>query len=298
MDFRKTAWFNFENDVKGVSMSAQKILAAILSFAFISQASAGTQSGRYFDRAIFVMFENTNYATALNQPFFGKLARDGANFSNFMAMTHPSQGNYVALTSGSLNGVRGDGHYDIDSSNIADLLESKNLTWKVYAEDYPGNCFIGMSSKNYARKHNPFISYLNIQQNPSRCANIVNAAQFDVDAANGTLPNYVFYVPNDKNSGHDTGVAFADKWYGQKFGPLVASTKFMDKTVLISTFDESGASAKNQIYASVVGPAVSAGDTNCELNLFSLLKLIEENWSLGNLGRSDATAPFVPNIWK
>lgn len=279
-------------------MPLRAILIAILSFAFVSQSFATTQSGKYFDRVIFVLFENTNYTVALKQPFFGKLAKAGANFTNFMALTHPSQGNYVALTSGSLNGVRGDGKYDIDSTNIVDVLEAKHLTWKIYVEDFPGNCFTGVSSKGYARKHNPFISYLNIQKNPSRCANIVNATEFDKDAASGSLPNYIFYVPNNNNSGHDTGVAYADKWYGQKFSDLVSNEKFMENTVLISTFDESGASAKNQIYASIVGPAVRAGDVSSDLSLYSLLKLIEENWNLGDLGRSDASAVSVPNIWK
>ena len=152
------------------------------------KAIALQQSGKYFDRAIFVLFENTNYSDAIRQPFLRQLADGGAHFSNFIAMTHPSQGNYVALTSGSLNGVTDDGEYDLNVNNIADLLEAKGLTWKVYSEAYPGNCFTGKSKGKYARKHNPFISYLNIQKNPSRCANIVEASQFDRDAANGALP--------------------------------------------------------------------------------------------------------------
>jgi hypothetical protein len=298
MDLKQSRCFNISNNDEGVHMSIRNILFATLTFALLSTAVAGTKTGKYFDHVIFVMFENTNYAVALKQPFFGKLAKSGANFSNFMALTHPSQANYVGLTSGALNGVKGDGRYDINSSNIADLLESKNLTWKVYAEDYPGNCFTGMSSKGYARKHNPFISYLNIQKNPARCANIVNATQFDRDVASGSLPHYVFFIPNDSNNGHDTGVAYADKWYGKKFSALVDDAKFMDNTVLISTFDESGASNKNQIYTTVVGPSVRAAEFSTALNIFSLLKLIEENWNLGDLGRSDASATSIPNIWQ
>ncbi|MBS1969791.1 MAG: hypothetical protein JSU04_05765 [Bdellovibrionales bacterium] len=279
-------------------MQLLKILTFI-SFVTVSQLTlAAPQSGKYFDHAIFVLFENTNYSTALAQPFFGKLAKSGSNFTNFSALTHPSQGNYVALTSGSLNGVKGDAQYDIDSTNIIDLLEKKNLTWKVYAEDYPGNCFTGMSSKGYVRRHNPFISYINIQKNLARCARIVNASDFDKDVANGTLPNYVFYVPNLKNCGHDTGVAYADKWYGQKFGSYISNSKFMENTVLISTFDESGPGLRNQIYTSIFGPAVQAGNYSASLSTYSLLKLMEENWDLGDLGRGDATAASVPQIWK
>lgn len=261
-------------------------------------AIALQQSGKYFDRAIFVLFENTNYSDAIRQPFFRQLADGGAHFSNFIAMTHPSQGNYVALTSGSLNGVTDDGEYDLNVNNIADLLEAKGLTWKVYSEAYPGNCFTGKSKGKYARKHNPFISYVNIQKNPSRCANIVEASQFDRDAANGALPNYVFYIPDENNDSHDTGVTFADSWYRQKFSPYLSNPIFMANTVVISTFDESGSSTKNQIYTSIVGPSVRPGVVSDALNTYSLLNLIEQNWNLGTLGKQDATATPIPNIWQ
>ena len=278
-------------------MSKLWILVSLLVVSFSSGAFAGTQSGKYFDHIVFVVFENTNYSAAMKQPFFASLATKGANFSNFLALTHPSQANYIALTSGSMNGVKGDGKVDLNVQNVVDLLEAKNLTWKVYVEDYPGNCFTGDSSGNYARKHNPLISYVDIQKNPSRCGKIVNATQFDKDIASGSLPNYVFFVPNLKDDGHDTGVAYADKWYSQKFGPLLNNADFMKNTVLVSTFDESGASAKNQIYTSVVGPAVKAGDYPQNLDIYSLLILVEQNWNLGNLGKSDATAMALPNIW-
>lgn len=227
----------------------------------------------------------------MKQPFFAELARKGANFSNFLALTHPSQPNYIALTSGSTYNVTDDRVVNLGAQNIVDLLEAKNISWKVYAEDCPGNCFTRSANGNYARKHNPFISYLNIQNNPTRCANIVNASQFDQDVASGHLPNYVFYVPNNKNNAHDTTLAFADKWYGQKFGSYVADAQFLQNTILISTFDESEPSAaRNQIYTSIVGSGVLAGTVSELLNIYSLLNMIENNWTLGNLGKSDATA--------
>lgn len=265
---------------------------------FSLQSFAAPKKGKFFDRAIFVLFENTNYSTALKQPFFGQLARQGALFSNFMALTHPSQANYIALTSGSLNGVRGDGDVDLNVKNIVDLLEARGVSWKVYAEDFPGNCFTGTSSQGYVRKHNPFISYVNIQQDAKRCGKIVDAAQFDKDASNGNLPEYIFYVPNKRNDGHDTGVTYADSWYSKKFSRYVGDAKFMEDTVLISTFDESGASLKNQIYTSIFGPAVAAGTYSQGLNIYSLLRLVEENWGLDDLGKQDTNAVKVPDIWK
>ncbi len=284
----------------------KKFVSTIYQVMFVSlticlslAAQAVTKGGRYFDRAIFVVFENANYSNAIKQPFFKQLADSGASFSNFLALTHPSQGNYIALTSGDLNGVTDDNNHDVNVENIVDLLEAKGLTWKVYVENYPGNCFTGKSSGDYVRKHNPFISYMNIQRNSSRCANIVEASQFDLDAAHGTLPNYIFYVPNAQNDGHNTGVTYADNWYSHKFNKYVTNASFMENTVLITTFDESGLlSAKNQIYTSIVGSAVRPGVYADSLTIPSLLKLMEDNWTLGNLGKRDVSATPIPKIWK
>lgn len=271
------------------------VLVSILS----AQVFAAPTTGKYFDRAIFVIFENTNYSDALKQPFLGQLARQGALLTNFMALTHPSQGNYIALTSGSLSGVTNDNSVDLDVRNIVDLLEAKGISWKAYAEDYPGNCFTGKSKGDYVRKHVPFLSYLNITRNSTRCAKIVNATEFDRDSAAGLLPNYVFFIPNIKNDGHDTGVAFADKWYKKRFTPFINDPKFMENTVLISTFDESGVSLQNKIYTSLYGPAVKPGPVSAALTIYSLLDLVETNWNLGNLGLNDANTPAIPaSIWR
>jgi phospholipase C len=280
-------------------MFMKNIFLTIILMGAFSASLAKANTGKYFDRAIFVIFENTNYADVMRQPFFKQLADRGTNFTNFMALTHPSQGNYIALTSGSLNGVGGDGNYDLNIRNVVDLLEAKGLTWKVYAEGYPGHCFTGTSSGNYVRKHNPFISYVDIQKNPVRCANIVEASEFDLDMANGTLPNYIFYVPDMNNDAHETNVAYADKWYQQRFSPFLNNSQLMADTVLITTFDESGSIfSKNQIYTSIVGAKVKHIVVSDTLNTNSLLSLIEQNWNLGDLGKQDATATPIPDIWQ
>jgi hypothetical protein len=270
----------------------------LLSCASVPPATAGGARGKYFDRVITVVFENTGYQNAMKQPFFAQLAGQGANFTRFSAETHPSQANYIALTSGSLQGVKGDGKYNLGVRHIADLLEEGGHTWKVYAEGYPGGCYLGTTKGRYARKHNPFISYVNIQRSPARCANVVNASQFYTDAAAGNLPEYVFYVPDLSNDGHDTGAAYADAWYRKSFGPLLNDPKAMAGTLLVTTFDENEGAAGNFIYTTLYGEMVKSGPSAAPLNHYSLLRLVEDNWDLGNLGREDARANPLPDIWR
>jgi acid phosphatase len=162
---------------------------------------------------LLIILENTNFNAALADPNLKAFADSGVLFNNWRAFSHPSQPNYIAMTSGSGNGVFSDFTTTIDVQNVADLLEAKGLTWKSYQENWPGNCFTGTSSGTYyrsvipspfvvdvpidpadSRKHNPFISYANIQTNSTRCANIVDASQLATDIAAGMLPTFALYT--------------------------------------------------------------------------------------------------------
>jgi hypothetical protein len=126
-----------------------------------------------FNKVLVIVFENTEYLNALKQPFFSSLTKEGALLTNFKAATHPSQGNYVAMIAGSTFNIINDKPIDINDRHLGDLLEEAKKDWKVYAEDYPGNCFTGKTSGDYARKHVPFMSFVNVQKDPARCAKIV-----------------------------------------------------------------------------------------------------------------------------
>src|SRR6185503_13744968 len=102
-------------------------------------------------------------ADAVKMPYLAALAKRGALLSNDHAEVHPSQPNYIAMIAGSSHGVDDDRRVTLDERHIGDLLEEHGLTWKVYAEDYPGHCFLGSSRGLYARKHVPFPSFKNVQ---------------------------------------------------------------------------------------------------------------------------------------
>lgn len=70
-----------------------------------------------------------------------------------------------------------------------------------------------MDIDNYARKHNPFISFKNIQKDKKRCANIVSAKQLDKDIDNDSVPQYVFYTPDVSNKHHSFRNTFAHCLY-------------------------------------------------------------------------------------
>lgn len=262
-------------------------------------STAHAQAPAAFQGVMIVVLENTDYANALAQPFLGDLAAHGALLSNFFAETHPSFPNYVAMTAGSTYGLSSNDEVTLDVSHIGDLLEAAGRTWKVYAEGYPGNCFLGSTAGAYARRHVPFLSFHNVQTNPARCQRIVNASVLASDIANGTLPDYGFYVPDVNNDGHDTNVAFADHWLAQTFGPWLEDPRFMDGMLFVVTFDEGSPSGSNHIYTVLYGRAVVPGSVSTSrYDHYSLLRTIEDVWNLGTLGQQDVEASAITEVWR
>ena len=142
------------------------------------------------------------------------------------------------------------------------------------------------------------ISFTNIQKNPERCKQIVNADQLNQDIADGNLPDFSLYIPDLNNDGHDTGVAFADRWYESSFSPRIKDPAFMKGMLLITTFDESGLSLRNQIYTSFVGSMIKPGTVSHKhYNHYSILKTVEGLLGLDSLGSGDKSAAQIDDVF-
>lgn len=117
--------------------------------------------GKTFNRFVTIWCENTDYAMAAGDANFQWIASQGITLTNYLAITHPSQPNYVAAVGGSTNGISGDSFTRIASSTktIVDLLEPKGVSWGVYGEDSPYSGFEGnwvnqkSGANDYVRKH-------------------------------------------------------------------------------------------------------------------------------------------------
>lgn len=92
---------------------------------------------------------------------YKKLSTQGILLTNYYALTHPSQPNYIASVGGDYFGLDNDNAVHIPESvaTVVDLFESKGITWKEYMESIPSPGYTGLritdgSGHNaYARKH-------------------------------------------------------------------------------------------------------------------------------------------------
>lgn len=277
------------------------IFIVYLGLSSLSSWSGELPEKTHFKKVFIIVFENTSFRDTIKQPFFKSLAERGTLFKSFSAETRPSQGNYIALVSGSTYNVKSNAPITLDVSHVGDLLEAKGLSWKVYAESYPGNCYLGAKSGDYARKHVPFLSFKNVQEDSGRCARIANSEELDKDIQNGSLPEYSLFIPNNKSNGHDTGVGHADRWFSSRFNDLLSDSRFMRDLLLIVTFDEGGrvSGGGKHIYTVAYGDSVKEGiENSTPLNHYSILRLIEDEWELGTLNQNDLQASLIENIWK
>jgi len=257
--------------------------------------------GQWFDRFIIINLENSDYSTAVSDTYFSSLAsQSGVLLTNYHAVAHPSQPNYVSQLFGDTYGIKNDNNINVPGENIVDRLEGKGISWKAYMENYPGGCFTKAKSSDglYTRKHNPFISMDTIRTNADRCAKIVDASELDTDISNSDVPQYVYYTPNMDNDGHDTSPEVASSWLEQFFSTRLTDTRFVDaRTLVVVTFDESeNQNGDNQVWTVLLGGVVAERTGQEDAGTYGhycLTKTLEANWGLASLGRQDDTAAVI-----
>lgn len=251
---------------------------------------------------IIVVLENTKFEEAMKQEFLVDFAKHGALLSNYHGVTHPSQPNYIALVAGDFFDVATDNNVNLDHNHLVDLLEKAGKTWKVYAENYPGQGFLDASSGLYRRKHVPFLSFSNVQNNPERLGNIVDLWNFFTDQKDGTLPNFALLIPNLNNDGHDTGVAYASVMMKTYLSSCLNDKEIMKDTLIGITFDEDDHKlliSENHVYLALQGAGINVGANSTKNYIhYSLLRTIEEIYKLGTLGRNDEKANVISDIWQ
>ncbi|MED4206873.1 alkaline phosphatase family protein [Neobacillus mesonae] len=226
-------------------------------------------------------------------PYINSLMKQGANFTNYYAIEHPSQPNYLDLFSGSNQGVTDDKvpNAKFTTDNLASELLAKNYTFAGYSEDLPSIGFEGESTGpgGYARKHNPWVNFTNVPKEANQ-----PLTNFPKDFSK--LPTVSFVIPALRNDMHDGSIKEADDWLKEHIDPYVQwATKH--NSLLIVTWDEDDHSQDNKIPTFFVGPMVKPGQYNEKLNHYNLLRTLEDLYGLKHLGESKKVEP-IKNIWK
>lgn len=249
-----------------------------------------------------IIDENTPYQNIIGNSFApylnNTLIPAGELLTSYFAIEHPSQPNYLDLYSGSNQGTTGTDACVtpplFSTTSLGGELIAKGFTVKGYYEDLDsagdticndeeldasGNPF-------YAHKHNPTIQFTD-----TPAADSVPYTQLASDISANTVPSFALIAPNQCNDGHDTcgGNQFTnlDNWLHNN-APALISYNSSHNGQLWVIFDE-GDSGNNQVVAVCVGVSCTAGkhlNTNFSQGHFSLLRYIEDNFGVTELGGS------------
>jgi phospholipase C len=232
-----------------------------------------------------IVFENKSPRMILGNPAaptLNALERHYATLTHYDAVAHPSLPNYIALISGSTQGIKSNCiRCSIASRNLADTLELAGKTWKTYAEGLPAAGFEGRRVGWYAKKVNPFLYFRDVTSDPRRLARIVPYSQLGRDVAARRLPDFSLVVPNLCHDMHSCSVQVGDSWLQQQLPPLLKSPQFRHGVIFV-LFDEGAGSdhtgGGGHVPALVIGPLVRTGSmASGPVDHFSVLRTIEED---------------------
>jgi hypothetical protein len=219
-------------------------------------------------------------------------------------------------------------------------LEAEGLSWKGYMEDmgddpardggrtcaHPAIGAVdraqsATAADQYATRHNPFVYFHAIIDQPTCAARDVALAALPDDLARArTTPNLSFVTPDLCHDGHDAtcadggpgGLAAADAFLRGWVPKITGSPAFRRDGLLVVTFDEGGADddaccgerrgpntpapgglgggqGGGRVGAVLLSPFIRPGTmTTFAYNHYSLLRSIEDAFGLGHLGYAAA----------
>ena len=301
-----------------------------------ASASAPRKDLKNFQHVWVVMMENTSDTSLIgnaNAPYVNHLAQTYGYAKNYFGVTHPSQPNYVAITSGSTNGVADDHDHTVSATNIVDQLESHDKTWRDYQQSLAlcnGDKFLSSCGNQlYERKHNPFVSYTDVASNAARMANVVDFDQLHSDLWSGNAPDYSFIAPDQCNDMHGRAatpsdpcdfsneqsiISLGDTFLKGLVGDITSSPAWNGNSAIFIVWDESdftgstgnfgfgdtsGCCDANPGGGNVLGLVISHSDhsartSDVAYNHYSALATIEDGWKLGCLANTCDTANVTP----
>jgi len=241
-----------------------------------------------FGHVFVILMENEESTSIIGNssaPYINDLASRYGLATNDTAVSHPSEPNYLAIWSGSTQGVTDDGVYNFSSgSTLADQIEASGRSWHMAAQNVPLGCYTGATASGgedgagtYARKHEPAISWTSVSGHPTRCARITDFSHFDP-----TLGNFWFITPNLCNDMHDCSIATGDTFL-KGFMPKILSSSVFASSLVVLTWDEGSTSlgGGGRIATVVISPLGKPAYRSATAHdHYSLLRTVEAAWGL------------------
>ncbi len=191
-------------------------LGLVAAFGAASVATAAHSRPQHhdavrLDRVFIIMLENHSEKSVIgdpNTPNITALAQTYGEAANYFGVTHPSEPNYIASISGSNWFTNNDNPANrFDHTNLVDELTAARISWGAYMEAMPADdpltdFWPSSADPLYASKHNPFVLFNDIRDNPMELANVKPYTDLAGDLNSRHAPRFVYIVPDQCNDMH------------------------------------------------------------------------------------------------
>ena len=196
-------------------------------------------------------------------------------------------------------------------STLRDLLDAKSVSWKFYAvRVYPyTNCpkcqgagiwsaFDAIKAVRYSSEWKD-----NVTRSPS---------DIFTDISNKSLPAVAWITPNGPDSDHPASGSDTGPSWVASIVNAVGKSSYWDSTAVVILWDDWGGfydhvappEPRNwqggpgfRVPMLIVSPYVKPHVEHTQYEFGSILRFIEDNWSLGTLGKNDADSRSIGNAF-
>jgi phosphatidylinositol-3-phosphatase len=252
-------------------------LATLLLFGLTvapARASDPLEGVPAFGHIFVIMGENTELGQINmgNAPYLlGTLKPESAWLTNYFALTHFSEANYVGMTSGQFtpcqqfDGSAASCHQNVD--NLFHQLDGTEVSWQSWMESMPEPCTLTSTGSaktlnHYGAKHNPAIFFDDIEGSggvwsatdrsaeclakdiPAGGTGPNDMSAFDAALRAGTVARFNYVVPNECEDAHDNckpvgnSITQFDQFLARELPKIMDSPAFGSDGVVFITFDE------------------------------------------------------------
>jgi hypothetical protein len=239
---------------------------------------------------VWIVMENYGYSSVVGSPsapYLAELGRECGLATNYRAVSHPSLPNYLALTSGTTDGIADDAEPSAHHIGTPNLFAELNGNWRALEESMPVACD-KVTSGSYAARHDPAVYYTDLASTcarddlPLRQPLVLSAA-------------FTFITPNICDDMHNCSIAVGDAWLARIVPQILDSHEYLAHEVaLFITWDESDTGPANQVATFVVAPSVPRGvHAQAAFTHYSLLRTTEQLLGLPYLGGAKAATSML-----
>jgi hypothetical protein len=249
-----------------------------------------------YDHVVIVVMENVSAGNIVGNttgaPYINSLVSSSAYFSRSYAVTHPSEPNYLALFSGSTQGVTDDAcPYTFSTDNLGHQLIAAGYSFAGYSETMPSTGYTGCAygTSGYVRRHNPWVDFTDLASS----ANLPYTA-FPCDYSQ--LPTLSFVIPNLCDDMHDCSISVGDSWLSAHISDYINWAKTHNSLLVLTWDEDDDLTQGNRIVTLFAGANIKPGTYAEQISHYNVLRTLEDMYGLTALGNASAATP-ITGIW-